>query len=87
MRRRTIIRPPSIVMKLASNSVMGVAMGLLFVLVLNILNQSGVVIIDQSSDQGTTVLVFVATIVMTFGIGALNGPNLDYDGRKLTALP
>jgi hypothetical protein len=58
-------------MKLASNSVMGVAMGLLFVLVLNILNQSGVVIIDQSSDQGTTVLVFVATIVMTFGIGAL----------------
>jgi hypothetical protein len=71
MRRRTIIRPPSIVMKLASNSVMGVAMGLLFVLVLNILNQSGVVIIDQSSDQGTTVLVFVATIVMTFGIGAL----------------
>ena len=70
MRRRTIIRPPSIVMKLASNSVMGVAMGLLFVLVLNILNQSAVVIIDQSSDQGTTVLVFVATIVMTFGIGA-----------------
>ena len=71
MRRRTIIRLPSIVMKLASNSVMGVAMGLLFVLVLNILNQSAVVrLIDQSSDQGTTVLVFVATIVMTFGIGA-----------------
>ena len=70
MRRRTIIRPPSIVMKLASNSVMGVAMGLLFVLVLNILDQSAVVrLIDHSSDQGTTVLVFVGIIVMTFGMG------------------
>ena len=49
---------------------MGVAMGLLFVLVLNILDQSGVVrLIDHSSDQGTTVLVFVGIIVMTFGIG------------------
>ena len=57
-------------MKLASNTVMGVAMGLLFVLVLNILDQSGVVrLIDHSSDQGTTVLVFVGIIVMTFGIG------------------
>ena len=57
-------------MKLASNTVMGIAMGLLFVLVLNILDQSGVVrLIDHSSDQGTTVLVFVGIIVMTFGIG------------------
>jgi hypothetical protein len=71
MRRRTIITTASIVMKLASNAVMGVAMGLLFVLVLNILDQSGVVrLIDHSSDQGTTVLVFVGIIVMTFGIGA-----------------
>ena len=57
-------------MKLASNTVMGIAMGLLFVLVLNILDQSGVVrLIDHSLDQGTTVLVFVGIIVMTFGIG------------------
>ena len=70
MRRRTLIPTPSVVMKLASNTVMGVAMGLLFVLVLNILDQSGVVrLIDHSSDQGTTVLVFVGIIVMTFGIG------------------
>ena len=70
MRRRTPIPTPSVVMKLASNTVMGVAMGLLFVLVLNILDQSGVVrLIDHSSDQGTTVLVFVGIIVMTFGIG------------------
>ena len=41
MRRRTIGHHQRT--KLASNSVMGVAMGLLFVLVLNILNQSGVV--------------------------------------------
>jgi hypothetical protein len=58
-------------MKLASSAVMGVAMGLLFVLVLNILDRSGVVrLIDHSSDQGTTVLVFVGIIIMTFGIGA-----------------
>ena len=70
MRRRTILPIPSVVMKLASNTVMGVALGLLFVLVLNILDQSGVVrLIDHSSDQGTTVLVFVGIIVMTFGIG------------------
>ena len=70
MRRRTSLPIPSVVMKLASNTVMGVAMGLLFVLVLNILDQSGVVrLIDHSSDQGTTVLVFVGIIVMTFGIG------------------
>lgn len=70
MRRRTPIPTPSVVMKLASNTVMGIAMGLLFVLVLNILDQSGVVrLIDHSSDQGTTVLVFVGIIVMTFGIG------------------
>ena len=70
MRRRTLIPTPSVVMKLASNTVMGVAMGLLFVLVLNILDQSGVVrLIDHSLDQGTTVLVFVGIIVMTFGIG------------------
>ena len=41
MRRRTILPIPSVVMKLASNTVMGVALGLLFVLVLNILDQSG----------------------------------------------
>ena len=71
MRRRTPIPTPSVVMKLAGNTVMGVAMGLLFVLVLNILDQSGVVrLIDHSSDQGTTVLVFVGIIIMTFGIGA-----------------
>ena len=70
MRRRTPIPTPSVVMKLASNTVMGIAMGLLFVLVLNILDQSGVVrLIDHSSDQGTTVLVFIGIIVMTFGIG------------------
>jgi hypothetical protein len=54
----------------AAPTVMGVALGLLFVLVLNILDQSGVVrLIDHSSDQDTTVLVFVGIIVMTFGIG------------------
>jgi quinol-cytochrome oxidoreductase complex cytochrome b subunit len=58
-------------MKLAGNAAMGVAMGLLFVLVLNFLDQSGVVsLVDHSYDKRTTALVFVGTIVTTFGIGA-----------------
>ena len=57
-------------MKLAGNTVMGVAMGLLFVFALNVLDQSGIArLIDHGADQGTTVLVFVGTIVTT-GIGA-----------------
>jgi hypothetical protein len=58
-------------MKLASNTVMGAAMGLVFVLILSLLDQSGVVsLIDHSSDPGTTGLVFVGAIVLTFGMGA-----------------
>jgi hypothetical protein len=84
-------------MKLASNSVMGVAMGRLFVLVLNILNQSGVVIIDQSSDQGTTVLVFedmhrippaiarevIATAIGELGVSQHMSPALPIQVSKL----
>jgi hypothetical protein len=71
MRRRSIVPTPSVVMKVASNTVMGIALGLLLVLALNILDQSGVAkLIDHNADQGTTVFVFVGTVVTTFGIGA-----------------
>ena len=56
-------------MKLASNAAMGIAMALVFVLSLNVLDRSGIArLIDHS--QGATVLVFVGTVVTTFGIGA-----------------
>jgi hypothetical protein len=71
MRRRSTGQTTSILMKLAGNTVMGVAMGLLFVLTLNVIDQSGIArLLDHSDNQGTTVLVFVGTIVTTFGIGA-----------------
>jgi len=59
-------------MKLAGNTVMGVAMGLLFLLTLNVLDQSGIArLIDHSADQSSpTVLIFVGSVVTTFGIGA-----------------
>ena len=60
---------PSVAMKLASNAVMGIAMALVFVLTLNVLDRSGIArLIDHS--QGATVLVFVGTVVTTFGMGA-----------------
>lgn len=71
MRKRSSGQTTSVLMKLAGNTVMGVAMGLLFVFALNVLDQSGIArLIDHGADQGTTVLVFVGTIVTKFGIGA-----------------
>jgi hypothetical protein len=69
MRRRSIVPTPSVAMKLASNAVMSIAVGLVFDLTLNVLDQSGIArLIDDSADQGTTVLLFVGTIVTTFGM-------------------
>jgi hypothetical protein len=72
MRRRSSRQTTSVVVRLASNTVMGIAMGLLFVLTLGVLDQSGIArLIDHKADQGsTTVFVFVGTIVTTFGIGS-----------------
>ncbi len=71
MRRRSILLTPSVAMKLASNAVMGIAMAVVFALTLNVLGRSSIArLIDHSADQGTTVPVFVGTVVTTFGIGA-----------------
>lgn len=46
-------------------------MGLTFALALTLLDQSGIAhLIDHSTDQGVTVLMFVGTIVTTFSVGA-----------------
>jgi hypothetical protein len=50
---------------------MGVAMGLLFALILTVMDQFGVArLIDHTADYRSTLLVFLGTIVTTFGIGA-----------------
>ena len=70
MRKRSK-QASSVAMKLAGNAAMGVAMGLLFLLTLNVIDQSGIArLLDHSDNQGTTVLVFVGTVVTIFGIGA-----------------
>jgi NADH:ubiquinone oxidoreductase subunit 6 (subunit J) len=46
-------------------------MGLAFVLAMTLLDQSGIAhLVDHSTAQGATVLVFVGTIVTTFSVGA-----------------
>jgi hypothetical protein len=68
--RRSILPTPSVALNLVSQTVMGIAMGLLFTLILAVADRSGVVrLVDQTADQGS-VFVFVGTIVTTFGIGA-----------------
>jgi hypothetical protein len=50
---------------------MGVAMGLVFALVLTLTDPSGIMrVIDQSATPGATFAVFVSTVALTFGIGA-----------------
>jgi hypothetical protein len=59
------------VVKLAAHTAMGIAMGLTFSLVLTISDLSGITtLINHSATPGTTLTMFVDTIVLTFGIGA-----------------
>ena len=70
-KKPSVLPKPSAVLKLASHAVMGVAMGLAFALVLSLIDKYGLVnLIDHSADPETTILEFVGTLVLTFGIGA-----------------
>ena len=71
IRKRLILPTPSVVLKVASQTVMGVAMGLVLTLVLTVVDQRGdsVRLIDHDAGQDA-VFVFVGTIVTTFGLGA-----------------
>ena len=55
--------------KLANQAVMGVAMGLAFVMILIFLNPAGTATLIEDSGHQAVVLC-VGTIVLTFGIGA-----------------
>jgi len=60
---------PSGLLKLVGHAAMGVAMGLAFALVLILVDPSGIAtLISHGGNQG--IVVFVGTLVLTFGIGA-----------------
>ena len=70
IRKRFILPTPSVVLKIASQTVMGVAMGLVLTLILTVVDQHGLVrLIDHDAGQDA-VFVFVGTIVTAFGLGA-----------------
>lgn len=59
------------VLKLASNATMGVAMGLVFTLVLSIADPAGVItLIRRGAEPGLTWTMFVGTVLLTFAVGA-----------------
>ena len=69
--KRRLIKPaPSVALKLASQTVMGMAMGLGFTLILSALDRHSVVRLLDHSGEHSTVFVFVGTIIATFAIGA-----------------
>ena len=70
IKKRLILPTSSVVFEVASQTVMGIAMGLALTLILTVVDQQGVVrLIDHDAGQDA-VFVFVGTIVTTFGLGA-----------------
>jgi len=62
---------PSVLLVLASHTAMGVAMGLAFAFVLTLVDRIGVMaLINHSADPKTTMLVFVGSFTLAFGVGA-----------------
>jgi len=62
---------PSVVLGLASHAAMGVAMGLAFAFLLTLIDAFGVMaLIAHSADPGNTMIVFVGSFALAFGIGA-----------------
>ena len=55
----------------ASHTAMGIAMGLAFAFVLTLIDTIGVTaLINHSADPKTTMLVFVGSLTLAFGVGA-----------------
>ncbi len=62
---------PSLLLGLAGHTAMGIAMGLAFAFVLTLIDTIGVMaLINHSADPKTTMLVFVGSLTLAFGIGA-----------------
>ncbi len=62
---------PSALLGLASHTAMGIAMGLAFAFVLTLIDTIGVMaLINHSADPKATMLVFVGSFTLAFGVGA-----------------
>jgi hypothetical protein len=62
---------PSVLLGLAGHTAMGIAMGLAFAFVLTLIDTIGVMaLINHSADPKTTMLVFVGSFTLAFGVGA-----------------
>lgn len=69
-KKRSAQPTTSVTLKLASHTIMGVATGLAFALILSLVDKYGLVnLIDHSADTDSTI-VFAGALVLTFGIGA-----------------
>ena len=71
-RKKTSIIPnPGLVLAVANHAAMGIALGLVFALILIRTPLFGVLaLINLSDDPSATMATFVGTVVLMFGIGA-----------------
>jgi uncharacterized membrane protein len=70
-RKRSIIPKPGLVLALANHAAMGIALGLVFALILICTPFFGVrALINLSDDPGTAMATFVGTVILMFGVGA-----------------
>lgn len=70
-KKPSIIPNPGLVLAVANHAAMGVALGLVFALILIRAPLFGVLaLINLSDDPSATMATFVGTVILMFGIGA-----------------
>ena len=70
-KKPSIIPNPGLVLAVANHAAMGVALGLVFALILIRTPLFGVLaLINLSDDPSATMATFVGTVILMFGIGA-----------------
>jgi hypothetical protein len=70
-KRRSALIKPSVILELATHAAMGVALGLAFSLILIMTPVFGVsALIAMGSHSHATMLTFVGSCALTFGVGA-----------------
>ena len=71
IRKSSLWIRPSVLLGLAGHMAMGVAMCLAFAFVLKLIDTNGVMaLINHSADPKTTMLVFLSSFTLAFGVGA-----------------
>ena len=70
-KKPSVVPKPDLVLAVASHAAMGVALGLVFALILIRTPLFGVLaLINLSDDPSATMATFVGTVILMFGIGA-----------------